>query len=87
MNLVLRIPDAVAIRLVKTGADLEGEVLEAWAAETYRQGRLSTGELRETLGFSTINEVDGFLKSREIYLDYDREDLERDRATLARLGI
>ena len=87
MNVMLRIPDAVATRLVETGVNLERQALEAWAAENYRCGRLTTGELRETLGFLTINEVDGFLKSREIYLEYDLNDLKRDRETLAKLGI
>ena len=87
MNIILRIPDAIASRLAGAGADLERQALEAWVIDSFRLGRMSLSELRETLGMTSVNEVDGFLKAHEVYLPYDLSDLEADRATFDRLGV
>jgi Uncharacterised protein family (UPF0175) len=87
MNIVVRIPDALATRLVESGLDLERQALEALALEGFRSGYLSKAELRDTLGFAAVNELDGFLKSHGVYEAYSLADLERDRATLDELGI
>lgn len=87
MNLVVRIPDALASRLAEAGTDLERQALEALALESFRSGRMSKAELREALGFAVVDEVDGFLRAHRVFASYDAADLERDRATLDKLGI
>ncbi|WP_293159464.1 UPF0175 family protein [Okeania sp. SIO2C9] len=42
---------------------------------------MSSGKLRELLGFSTPLEADKFLKSKGVDLDYDKEDFMSDRQT------
>jgi hypothetical protein len=87
MDLTLHIPDEVAERLATAGGDLPRRALEAFGVEEYKAGRLTDAQLRQLLGFETRYELDGFLKGREIWLNYTTEDLERERAALRRLGF
>lgn len=55
--------------------------------EEFRAGRMTKGELRRTLGFEVLNEVDGFLKAHGVFEDYTMADLDRETQALDRLGI
>ncbi|MGC2527719.1 MAG: UPF0175 family protein [Candidatus Acidiferrum sp.] len=87
MELTLHIPDDVAQRLSAAGSDLSRRALEAFALEEHKAGRLTEAQLRQVLGFETRDELDGFLKAHEVWLNFTREDLERERAALRRLGF
>ena len=86
MNLTLQIPDDLANRLNASG-DLSRRALEALAAEEYRKARISKPELQRLLGIETCFQLDAFLKAHGIWIEYTREDLERERRTLQRLGF
>ncbi|HUH64465.1 MAG TPA: UPF0175 family protein [Terracidiphilus sp.] len=83
----MEIPDDLARSLSAAGGDPSRRVLEALALEEYNSGRLTAAELRRVLGFETRYELDGFLKAHDIWLEYDEEDLARERSTLERLGL
>ena len=51
---------------------------EGLALESYQTGNLSDEQLRRLLGLKTQFEVHAFLKQHGVYLNYSREDLERD---------
>ena len=87
MTLTVEIPDDVAARLDAAGGDLPRRALEALIADEYRRGRLTKPELRRTLGFTTSDQIDTFLKAHQVWIDYALEDLERERAGLSRLGF
>jgi hypothetical protein len=87
MNLNVEISDDLARSLNAAGGDLSRRVVEALALEEYKSGRLSKPELRRVLGFATGHELDGFLKRHLVWIEYDEEDLARERATLDRLGL
>ncbi|MBY0374557.1 MAG: UPF0175 family protein [Bryobacteraceae bacterium] len=87
MHLKVEIPDDVALRLATEGADLSRRALEAFAANEYRQGRLNKPDLRRLLGFETSHEIDGFLKTYDVYGDYTTDDFERERQALKSLGL
>jgi len=53
----------------------------------YKAGRLTEAQLRQLLGLQTREALDGFLKAHEVWLNYTKEDLERERAALRRLGF
>jgi hypothetical protein len=72
MQLTLRIPDDVAERL---------------AAAEYKHGRLTKPDLRRLLGFETSDQIDTFLREHDVWIEFTKEDLERERASLARLGF
>lgn len=87
MNLTVQISDDLARSLNAAGGDLSRRVVEALALEEYKSGRLTKPELRQTLGFATGYELDGFLKKHQVWIEYDEEDLARERATLDRLSL
>jgi predicted HTH domain antitoxin len=84
MEVTLTIPDNIAPILVRNGSDLPRSILEMAALEAYREGQLTTFQLRELLGLSRM-EIDGFLKERGVYLDYTTKELEEDVASFAAL--
>jgi hypothetical protein len=86
MNLTVEIPDDLARSMNSAGDDPSRRVLEALALDEYKSGRLSKPELRHALGFETGYELDGFLKQHQVWIEYDAQDLARERASLDRLG-
>jgi hypothetical protein len=84
MELTVHIPDEIAPHLQVSGSDLSRRALEALALAEYKSGRISTAQMRKMLGFSTVTEIDGFLKDHGVLLEYTMEDLEQDRAALRR---
>jgi Uncharacterised protein family (UPF0175) len=86
MELTLHIPDDVAERLSANGSDLSRRALEGFALTEYKAGQLTDFQVRQLLGLETRDELDGFLKAHEVWLNYTQEDLERERASLQRLG-
>lgn len=88
MTVTIQIPDNVARDLAGSGDDLSRRALEAFALEEYKSGRLSKPAMRELLGFSTRDQLDGFLKSHEVVQDLPTlDDLERERQDLLSLGL
>ena len=83
----LEIPDELKTALGAPGLDLSRRLLEAPALEAYREEKLTGSQLRRMLGFASSDELDGFLKSHRVWLEYSMEDVERDRATHKALGI
>jgi len=47
---------------------------------------LTIDDLRRSLGFEVLNQVDGFLKAHGVYEPYSIEDINREAETLAKLG-
>ena len=87
MDVTVQIPDDLADQLSAGGRDLSRRALEALIADEYRQGNLTKPDLRRLLGFETSDQIDGFLKAHDVWIDYTLEDLERERASLQRLGL
>jgi len=84
MDITIQIPDELATRL---GSDIPRRALEALALEEFKNGRLSTAELRRFLGFRTRHQLDGFLKSNGVWAEYSLDDFRRDIEDLERLGL
>ena len=87
MNLTVEIPDDLARSIGAAGGDPSRRVLEALALDEYKSGRLTKPELRHALSFATSYELDGFLKQHQVWIEYDAQDLARERASLDRLGL
>jgi predicted HTH domain antitoxin len=82
MDITVSIPDKF-VPPPTPGIDLSREVLEAYAIESYRQEKMSLGQVAEMLELS-ISETHAFLKDHNIRLNYDLQDLERDSRTIER---
>jgi hypothetical protein len=88
MDLTVHIPDDIAERLGgAVNGDLSRRALEALSAEEYRLGHLNKPDLRRLLGFETSYQIDGFLKSHNVYENYTMEDFEDEREALRSLGF
>ena len=87
MVITVELPEDIAAHVASLGEDLPRAALEAFALTQYAKGRLTQAQLRRLLGFSTRMEVDAFLKSHGVELEYTAEDLERDRRTHRELGL
>jgi Uncharacterised protein family (UPF0175) len=87
MKVTLHSPDDLAKRLIATGGDLSRRALEALAAEEYKHDRLTNPELQRLLGIETSLQLDEFLKAHDVWIEYTREDAERERRTFERLGF
>jgi predicted HTH domain antitoxin len=80
MQITVELPEDIARHLAADSQDLPRAAIEALAIDGVRSGKLSTGQARRLLGFSTRMQVDGFLKERGVYLPLTVEDVERDAA-------
>jgi Uncharacterised protein family (UPF0175) len=87
MVLTVQIPDELARSLNAGGGDLSRRLIEALAVEEYRSERLTKPQLRQLLGIETSYELDGFLKSHNVWIDYDEDELAREQAGLDRLSL
>ncbi len=63
---------------------LSDAVAKNFIIELYREGVISIGKAAELLGLTKL-EMMGILKDRKIPLNYDPEELERDRETWKRI--
>ena len=66
------------------GDDLDRVALEALAIEGYRLAKLTGGEVARLLGLDTSIQAQQWLAGRGIPLNYALDDLDADRASLAR---
>ena len=87
MQVMVDLPDELSAVLAASGPDLSRAAFEAIALEAYRERKLTTSQLRRLLGFESHDDLDGFLKAHEVWLEYTWEDLEQDRDTHRRLGL
>ena len=82
MDLVVHIPDTVVATLPSENGDLARDLLESYALEGYKSGKLTAYQAQELLGFETRMEVDAFLKAHAVPLEMTLEDLEEGRKSL-----
>ena len=68
-------------------SDVLRPLREKIVLEGYQDGWLSEEQVHRLLAYETCMEAHGFLKAHGVYARYDVEDLARDRATQARLGL
>jgi hypothetical protein len=86
-QITINLPDELSAALASPGQDLSRAAFEALSLAAYRERKISTAQLRQLLGYETRVQVDAFLKSHGVELEYTLEDLERDRETNRQLGI
>jgi len=87
MNVTVQIPDDLARQLAAAGGDLSRRALEALAAEEYKHGRLTKPQLQRLLGIEASFQLDDFLKAHDVWIEYTREDAERERKSFEHLGM
>jgi hypothetical protein len=86
-HVTIALPDELSAALAVPGQDLSRAAFEALALAAHREHKISVAQLRQLLGYETRMEVDAFLKSHGVELEYTVEDIERDRETHRQLGL
>lgn len=81
MQVQIVLPDDIAHSLESKWGSLERKLLEMLTLEAYREGSISVGKVRELMGMATRLEVDTWLKSKGIDLNYSETDFQADRQT------
>jgi predicted HTH domain antitoxin len=86
MQFTVELPDDLAQRIIPAGHDPARTALEDMAVEAYRAHRLTDYQLATLLGMDRY-ELDGFLKQREVWLEYATQDIDRDLEVHRQLGF
>lgn len=84
MDVAFSLPEDLPRRLEEQWGDLSKGALESVAAQGYRGGSLTLGEVRMLLSHETRMQTEAFLKKRGALLDYSEEELEEDLETALR---
>jgi hypothetical protein len=80
MQVTVEIPDALAAQLIPAGQEPSRTVLEDALVQAYRENRISGRQLMDALGIETRYELDGFLKARNVFIEYTPEQMAADQA-------
>lgn len=83
MQVTVQLPDELAPEL-GNASEMPRKLLEAFAADGYRSGTLSRGQVRRLLGLDYW-QTDEFLTQHGALREYSLTDLEIDRRSLATL--
>ena len=86
MQFTVELPDDLAAQMILAGRDPARAALEDMAVEAYRAHRLTEHQLATLLGMDRY-ELDGFLKQREVWLDYTMDDLRKELEVQRKLGF
>jgi hypothetical protein len=78
MQITIELPDDVADQVRKTSGDVARRVLEAFAIDSFRSGKLTGWQVRQLLQLKTRFELDAMLKQAGVFREYTVEELERD---------
>jgi hypothetical protein len=78
VQVTLEIPDNIASQLIPRGHDASRSLLEDALVQAYREDRISAHQLQEALGIPTRYDLDGFLKARQVWVEYTPEQMEAD---------
>jgi len=76
MKITIEVPDRIANQL--KSANISRRILELIVADSYRQGNIGAGEVRQILNFSSRWETYEFLKREKAYFPYTENDLAED---------
>ena len=85
MEVTVHIPDSIGERLGKDTEAILLWLLEKAGLEAYRSREISGYELRLMLGIPSRFELDAFLKTHGVYLEYTEEDFAHDAETSRQL--
>jgi predicted HTH domain antitoxin len=86
MQITVDLPDDMARQMIPAGHDPARTALEDMAVEAFRAHRLTEHQLATLLGMGRY-ELDGFLKQREVWLEYSMDDLLQDLEVHRKLGL
>jgi hypothetical protein len=81
MQVLLEIPEDLALQLADDPSGVTHAALEAVALEGVRSGRFTVSQARRLLRIESRYEMDGFLKAHGVFLDLTLDDVRKDSET------
>ena len=78
MEVTIELPDEIADQIRNASGDVARRVLEAFAIDSYRSGKLTGWQVRQVLRLETRFELDALLKRAGVFREYTAEELESD---------
>lgn len=87
MQLTLEIPDHLAPNLAGQSGDISREVLEGYAVQGYRTGKLSTLQVRQLLGHLSRFDTEDFLAGYGVFPALEAGEVMQDLEAHRRLGL
>jgi hypothetical protein len=85
VTVTAHIPDHLSKTLADACGDLNKAVLEGFAVEAYRQGKISCAEVGELLGHASRWETMDFLEAHQAFPGTTVEEVRSDLETLRSL--
>lgn len=85
MAITIHLPTEIEQELRRETPNLDESAREQFLISNYQNGKLSTGDLAEILGFETRYEAQRWLAERNVAINYSLDDLEQDRKNLNEL--
>ena len=84
MLVTVNIPDDLAALLIPAGQDPSHLLYESALVGAYREDRISGPQVMSALGIETRDQLDGYLKSHHVYIEYSIDDLNQEREAMER---
>ena len=85
MAITIQLPAEIEQELRRETPNLDESTREQFLISKYREGKLSTGDIAEILGFETRHDAQRWLAERGIPINYSLADLQQDRKNLDEL--
>jgi predicted HTH domain antitoxin len=85
MAITIQIPLDIEQDLRRQTPNLDEAAREQFLVAQYQEGKLSTVDLAEALGFQTRHEAQAWLAQRGVPVNYTQASLEQDRKNLKEL--
>jgi predicted HTH domain antitoxin len=85
MAIHIQLPADIEQELRRETPNLDENAREQFLICKYQEGKLSTADIAEILGFETRLEAQRWLAGRGVPLNYSLADLEQDRKNLQEL--
>ena len=85
MAITIPLPAEIEQELRRQTPNLDDSTREQFLISNYREGKLSTGDIAEILGFETRHDAHRWLAERGVPINYSLADLEQDRKNLDEL--
>jgi hypothetical protein len=80
MQVTVEISDELASQLIPAGQDPARAILEDALVQAYREDKITGHQLMGALGIETRYELEGFLKRRQVWIEYTPEQMAADQA-------
>jgi hypothetical protein len=87
MQLLIELPDDIAEELSREEPDLAHQILEGFAIEAYRQGRLTGLQVRRLLHMETRFDLERLLQREHIAHAFTDDEVEQEFQASHRVGL